>query len=394
MRLAIDASNIRAGGGLTHLAELLRAAKPDVHRFDQIVIWGQRATLDRLEERPWLQKCSDPVMESHFLRRAWWQRHALGPLAKAARCSLLFVPGGSFATSFKPVVTMSQNMLPFEWKEARRYGASPLALKFMLLRASQGRSFRNAEGTLFLTEYARKTVLRVTGELPGRTAIVPHGVDCRFFCPPRPQRHLAEFTHDRPFRLIYVSIVDVYKHQRPVAEAVAELRAQKVPVVLDLVGPASATELRRLRETLRRLDPEGTALRYVGAVPYSKLHERYATADSFVFASSCENLPNILLEAMANGLPIACSNRGPMPEVLGEYGVYFDPERPEDIAKALRRLLGDPELRARIAAGAYEKACRASWERCADQTFAFFHHVEADFSTLHRRQRFMIPGTR
>jgi len=45
---------------------------------------------------------------------------------------------------------------------------------------------------------------------------------------------------------------------------------------------------------------------------------------------------NILVEAMASGLPIACSNRGPMPEVLGDAGVYFDPEDPHDIARALR----------------------------------------------------------
>jgi hypothetical protein len=52
MRLGIDASNLRGGGGVTHLAELLRAAHPAAHGFDSVVIWASQATLARLEERP------------------------------------------------------------------------------------------------------------------------------------------------------------------------------------------------------------------------------------------------------------------------------------------------------------------------------------------------------
>ena len=66
-------------------------------------------------------------------------------------------------------------------------------------------------------------------------------------------------------------------------------------------------------------------------IPYHELHSEYKDADLGVFASSCENLPIILIEKMASGLPIACSNKGPMPEVLGSAGVYFDPENSYEI---------------------------------------------------------------
>ena len=65
-----------------------------------------------------------------------------------------------------------------------------------------------------------------------------------------------------------------------------------------------------------------------GEIPYKELHQQYQQADIGVFASSCENMPNILLETMASGLPIACSKKGPIPEVLGKDGVYFDSEEP------------------------------------------------------------------
>jgi glycosyltransferase involved in cell wall biosynthesis len=176
---------------------------------------------------------------------------------------------------------------------------------------------------------------------------------------------------EQPLRALYVSIVDVYKHQGNVARAVHALRAAGLPIAIDFVGPAYAPALAPFQATLRELDPEARGLRYAGSVPFEKLHELHRDADVFVFASSCENMPNVLLEGMAAGLPIACSNRGPMPEVLGEVGVLFDPERPEEIAAALRRLAEDTALRRRLAQAASERARQFSWERCARETLAF-----------------------
>ncbi len=79
-------------------------------------------------------KRTDPVLEANFLRRAVWQMRRLGDLARSDGCNLLFVPGGTFATGFRPVVTMCRNMLPFEWREILRYGISLQALRFLMLR--------------------------------------------------------------------------------------------------------------------------------------------------------------------------------------------------------------------------------------------------------------------
>jgi glycosyltransferase involved in cell wall biosynthesis len=96
-----------------------------------------------------------------------------------------------------------------------------------------------------------------------------------------------------------------------------------------------------------------------------------ATAHVFVFASSCENMPNTLMEAMAVGLPIACSNRGPMPEVLEDGGIYFDPENPHSIAEAIERIVTNADLRIQIAVRANQLSRQYSWARCTKETFAF-----------------------
>jgi glycosyltransferase involved in cell wall biosynthesis len=112
-------------------------------------------------------------------------------------------------------------------------------------------------------------------------------------------------------------------------------------------------------------------VRVLEFVPPEELPELLACADVFVFASSCENMPNTLLEAMACGLPIACSDRGPMPEILQDGGVYFDPEDEISIAAALRSLATDPALRQRLAKRSAELASAYSWRRCALETWNF-----------------------
>jgi glycosyltransferase involved in cell wall biosynthesis len=371
MQVGIDASNLRAGGGITHLVELLGAGDPQRHGIDHVLVWCGQAMRNRLPVRTWLDAIHVPALDGGLVSRLWWQWRALGPAAAARGIDVLFLPGGSYGGGFHPFVTMSRSLLPFEAAERRRYGVSAMGLKMLLLRAGQAATFRKADGVLFLNAYARDVVATATGALPGRTAIVPHGVSDTFRLAPRPQEPAAAFGAERPFRLLYVSNVEPYKHQWHVVDAVARLRRRGLPIALELVGYSYPMARPRLDAALASADPEGGAIRYTGPAAHAELVRHYHEADAFVFASSCENMPNILLEAMAAGLPIACADRGPMPGVLGDAGVYFDPERPATIEAALDRLFGDATLRATLAERAHRRADAFSWRRCADETFAF-----------------------
>jgi glycosyltransferase involved in cell wall biosynthesis len=142
-----------------------------------------------------------------------------------------------------------------------------------------------------------------------------------------------------------------------------------------LVGPAYPPALKRLNKTINRMDAERCWVHYHGAIPYAELHSMYADVDMAIWASTCETFGIILLEAMASGLPIACSNRGPMPEVLGQAGVFFNPEQPQDIARALRDLIESPQTRTELARASYERVPEYSWQRCADETCRFLVKV-------------------
>jgi glycosyltransferase involved in cell wall biosynthesis len=74
-------------------------------------------------------------------------------------------------------------------------------------------------------------------------------------------------------------------------------------------------------------------------------------------------------------LPIACSNRQPMPEVLEQAGVYFDPVQPRQIEEAVSQLFHSAELRRQLAVTAHDRAQRFSWSTCVRDTFRFLADV-------------------
>lgn len=375
LTLGLDATNLRQGGGRTHLIELLNAFEPEEFLFSNIIIWGSRETLGQIPNRPWLIKVNTLAHEKGLLSRIFWQKFSLSQLARKKGCDILFVPGGSFSGDFRPVVSMSRNLLPFEWRELRRYGISFLALKWLALFFVQKRTLRNADGVIFLTKYAREIVTNKTGRLASEVTI-PHGINPRFFIQPRPQLPIEWYGRDNPFRILYVSTVDEYKHQWNVLEAVAELRKLTGwHLTLNFVGPAAPKAMARLRSSIEKYDPQMDWATYHGQIEFNTLHTIYEKSDLGVFASSCENMPNTLLEMMAAGLPIASSNYGPMPELLGDSDCYFNPELPDEIGVTVRKMIADPKLREVMASNSFKRAKKFSWKSCARKTYGFLEDV-------------------
>lgn len=389
MHLAVDASNIRRGGGITHLSQLLSAANPVDSGITHVTVWACATTSAQLPTHAWLTKLSPAWTEKGLFTRMLGQQVMLSREMAGCGCNVLFSPGGTVPfRAGLPIVTMSQNMLPFEPDEAIRFGRwSWMRLKMWLLRQSQGRSFKKADGLIFLSQYAREGVSRWLGRGQGMQVVIPHGVEPRFAVAPKPQRHPEEYTSDQPFKFLYVSILMPYKHQIEVAKAASLLRHTGCPVRVKFVGADWGRYGQKFRETLRQLDPREEFLIWQGGVPFSTLHSEYQDADAFVFASSCENLPNTLIEAMAASLPIACAKSGPMHEVLGNVGVYFDPLQPQDIAEAMRTLVNSADLRGQLSMQAHNLSRAYSWQRCARETFEFIAAVAAQCKAFPETQK-------
>ncbi|MEY3122741.1 MAG: hypothetical protein RI993_1566 [Pseudomonadota bacterium] len=362
--LAIDASRNRSGGAIAHMIGLIGAAEPEQYGFSQVHVWSYDTLLDALPDRPWLVRHSPSVLERSILAQLWWQRYRLPEEITQAGCSIVFNTDAGTVSSFSPAVTISRNMLPFEPGEINRYSWSRAGLRLFLLRHIHGRSLRRAQGAAFLTRHAAEVIMQHIGQLP-HVAIIPHGVGEEF-------RNVAQPTLQREaVRCLYVSNAAPYKHQWQVVHAIELLRSEGLEVTLELVGGGNGPAQARLQAQMQQSDPDGSFVTQTNFIPQSELPEKIHKADIFVFASSCENMPNTLVEGMASGLPIACSDRGPMPEILRDGGLYFDPEDSVSIAAAIRRLILNPDLALELAARSTSYAEAFSWKRCANETFSF-----------------------
>lgn len=376
LKIVIDASNIKAGGGLNHLKGLLSSVVTPESMRATVIIFSSKDTLSQLKNYDWLHKCSPTWCNGGFIYRLLGQQIILPFSIRKHGANALFSAGGTLPLFCSvATVTLSQNMLPFEPSRARLFGRwSVMCLKMRLLRIAHRMSFRRADGVIFLSMYAQNVITKALGLLHGDVVTIPHGVESRFFVSPSSIRY-AKYSKTDPLHLLYVSIQMPYKHHIELMRGVSILRKQGRSVVLQMIGAYVEGYGDSVRDVRLTLDPEGVFLQDLGQVEFDQLHNFYRQADIFVFPSSCENLPNILIEAMASGLPIASSDRGPMPEILGEAGVYFNPESPASIAQTIAKLADDPRLREELAQRAWERAQAYSWVKCASATFEFISRV-------------------
>ena len=366
---AIDATNLGTGGGVTHLAELLDGYEGP----EPVILIAQQRVLDKIADQPLVRKIGHPLLEKGLLHRILFQLFRIDRFIP--HNALVFAVTGDYLGR-RPVVGMSQNMMLYErdqWREIRSMKES-LRVRFNAWR--QVRCFRSAAALVFISDYAKEYVTRSTGLQDKKATIIHHGIAPRFFGEIREQRPIGDYSEREPFTFVYISSVHVYKHQWNVVEAVAMLRKKGYPVALELIGSVLyAPSGLRMGEAIRKADPEGVFIRHFDDLPYETIQERYRGADAFVFASTCENMPNILLEAMASGTPVACSDKMPMPEFLKEAGFYFDALDPASIADALESLLQNPAIRERRAAEALAEARKFSWQEARQKTFGFLREV-------------------
>jgi glycosyltransferase involved in cell wall biosynthesis len=383
----VDASNVTSGGVLGHLRSLLRQA--GLAPFASILVIGgadQAGDFTGLDPR--VSFHADPALPNCKWRRGgWsavagylgttlaihrWRNHVFPGRARAAGARVLLAANGILPDAVPPglkTVAISHNMLPFAPEEWPSLGWGLQRLRVMALRRTQGASFRRADGLIFLSEHARTTILAAAGIDPAqaRCLVAPLGIDHALFHPPASRRE----TLGSPINCLYVSSLDRYKHHVEVAEAVFRVcRETGRAIHLHLAGWQDGRTARHFAAALRALGFEHAIVRH-GVLAQPALAELYRAADIFLFASTCENCPTILIEAMASALPIACTAAPPMTEVAGAGAIGFDARDPGSIAAALGRLVVDAGLRRDLAARAEERARAFTAERHARAAWDF-----------------------
>jgi glycosyltransferase involved in cell wall biosynthesis len=369
MNIFINALSARQGGGQTYLRYLLESAVEVKNASIYIVapdsfeLPGNAANVQRLA-------VSWPV--TNPLTRWVWERFRLPGILRRLKANVLFCPGGLINT-VPPVgcktVTMFRNMVPFDIQQRRRYPLGYSRVRNWLLERSMLSSMLGADFVIFISEFAKKVIERRSGGELANSAVIPHGIGADF------QIQRAKVEPERPKWLpegdyfLYVSTFDFYKAQIEVVRGFALLKEMRhTPEHLVLVGAENPAYGRRLRQEIVSLGLEQSVV-LVDFVPRRELPGAYRHALVNIFASECENCPNILLEAMAMGRPVVASNRQPMPEFGGDAVVYFNPSSPREMASAILDFVDDDNARTRLSRTARERSALYEWTKAARETW-------------------------
>ena len=188
--------------------------------------------------------------------------------------------------------------------------------------------FRHADLVCPVSEDLRRQLEVV--EPRGRYRVVPNVVDTAVFRPPADSR-APELRG--AIRLLNVASLDEKKCHSDLLEAVARLRERGTETVLDIVGEGRL--LTRLQAHARRLGL-GDSVRFLGTQSPAEVARRMRESDVFVLPSRFENLPVVLLEAMASGLPVVATWVGGIPEIVDDKaGMLVPPGDVERLTSAI-----------------------------------------------------------
>jgi glycosyltransferase involved in cell wall biosynthesis len=199
----------------------------------------------------------------------------------------------------------------------------------------------------------RDGLARLDGLAPGRTLLAYHGLDLARFPAPPPRRESRDGTDPaRPLRLLCVGRLVAKKGHDDLIDALSALPPD-LHWRLDLIGGG---ELRAALEAQAGARGLGGRISFRGALAQPAVIEAMRAADLFVLPTKPapggdrDGLPNVLMEAASQALPILATAFAGTPEFLtdGVHGVLVPPGEPVALAAALSRLAGDPELRSKF----------------------------------------------
>jgi glycosyltransferase involved in cell wall biosynthesis len=361
------------GGTETYARELipaLIAAQPGL-RLTAFV--GREAAAG---EGPWLEAVPSVTVPVRARRRREWVRgeqQLLPRLAAAAGVDLLHSLANTAPARgrFRRVVTVHD--LIHRIRPEAHFGLNARAMRWLVWLAA-----RRSDRLIAPSQATKRDLVAMLRTPAGRIDVVPQGV-----APPGPASDAAELRRrlrlgDRPV-VLAVAALRPHKNLAAAIEALALIPAERRPRLV-LAGYSTPHEV-ELRRRAAALGLEAD-VRFAGWVPAVDLEALYSLASACVFPSLYEGFGLPVLEAMARGVPVACSDRGSLAEVAGNAARLFDPERPERIAAAIEALLGDPVEADRLRAAGRERAAKFTWAATARGTLASYERAacSANFS--------------
>jgi glycosyltransferase involved in cell wall biosynthesis len=337
------------GGTEIYLRELLAALAVVDTTNEYLIFTNQETGSDLVPRQANFLWKPQAVRANSRPARILWEQIVLPLEAGRYRLDVLFNPGFTAPLLAPcPCVTTFHDLQHKRHPEHFRWFDLPF-WRFLLWAAAH-RSRR----IIAVSEATRADLLRFYRLPPERIAVVPHGVNPEFFGLDRAR------SEDY---LLCVSTLHPHKNLERLIRAYSRGKRNRKLVLAGMRGFQTEVIERLVRDS-----GVSDSVRLTGWVPRDELLRLYEQAFAFVYPSTFEGFGIPVLEALAAGIPVACSSIPPLHEVAGEAALFFDPVDEDSIGEALDRISTDDVLRARLATAGPERARRFTWQRSAELT--------------------------
>lgn len=361
LRIGVNALYLIPGGvgGTEIYLRNLLAALAEVDPVNEYVIFTNRETgVNLAPKRRNFHTAPQPVAASFRPARILWEQTVLPMEARRQRLDVLFNPGFTAPVCCTcPQVTVFHDLQHKRHPEYFRWFDLPFWR--LLLWAAARRS-----ALLVAVSHATAADLARYYATPAdKIRVIAHGVEERFF----------DIGRERQARsceplVLTVSTLHPHKNLERLVRVFARFRARRPEYRLVLAGlrgfQTTAVERAVAQAGLSR------SVRLTGWIPREELYDLYRHAAAFIYPSLFEGFGLPVLEALAAGVPTACSDIEPLRSLTDGAALLFDPRDDEAVLAALESLVSDETVRARLAAAGPERARRYSWRRAAELTLA------------------------
>lgn len=370
MRIALNLLYLIPGvvGGTEVYARSLLEALAELDADNEYVLFVNReAEALPIPSAPNFRRVVCSVRARRRAARYAWEQIVLPGQLRRERASLVHSLGyvGPIGAPCPHVVTIHDlNYLA--------HADAMSAARRLLLRFFVERTARAADHVLTISHFSR-------GEILTHLRLPPGGVTVTHLAAradageatPATTRDAIDRYGIRPPYVIAFSSLSRHKNIPRLVAAYAQL-AGDVPHSLVLVGHLPAGS-----EVHAAVQASGVGHRVLatGYVPDADVMPLLAGAAVFAIPSLYEGFGLVALEAQRAGVPVACSNRGALPEVAGAGGVFFDSQSTQEMRAALLRVLRDEGLRAQLVNAGAENLRRYSWKATARATLAVYERV-------------------
>ncbi len=247
------------------------------------------------------------------------------------------------------------------------------------LYAQAMRKLKSVDGIIAISEFTKETLVQYADIDESKIKVIYCGVDRERFLPGLvPPKFIEKYGLNTEQKLIlHISNESPHKNFQILLRAFQKILVEHPHAVLLKVGEAHEQKQRETHIQLCHALNISHAVKFLDQVEDEELVYFYRVADVFVFPSLAEGFGLPILESLACGTPIVCSNAWSLPEVGGDAAIFVEPSDVNGYVEAIDRILVDEDFREDLIQRGIKHAKQFTWQTAAEQTYQYYKEIQS-----------------